>query len=107
MTHIKKTYLTYAVALGILAILQACKQQPDYKKTRQQVVDIHDTIMNEDGKLMADQSALKNMIKPASLVGLKKAYSIDTAAEKAKATVLIHRLDSVSNAMSDWMGQFN
>lgn len=95
------------IALCFLAIFQSCKQQPDYKKIRQQVVNIHDTIMNEDGRLMTDRSMLKSLITPATLIELKKAYHIDTTAEKAKATALIHRLDSVSNAMSDWMNRFN
>ena len=107
MTRSQKTYLTSILALSVLTTFQACKQQPDYKAIRQQVVNIHDTIMKEDGKLMADQSMLKSMIGPASLIELKKAYNIDTATEKAKAGELIHRLDSVSNAMSDWMNQFN
>src|ERR1700761_7915573 len=107
MTRSQKTYLTSILAFSVLTTFQACKQQPDYKAIRQQVVSIHDTIMKEDGKLMADQSILKSMIAPASLIELKKAYNIDTAAEKAKAGELIHRLDSVSNAMSDWMNQFN
>jgi hypothetical protein len=106
MIHIQKNYLVYTTA--ILGLLAACKQQPDYKAIRQQVVNIHDTIMKEDGKLMSDQSMLKSMIMPASLVELKKAYmGMDTAAEKAKATMLIRRLDSVSNAMGDWMNQFD
>lgn len=108
MTHIKKTgFISTVAVLCALAAFQACKQQPNYKAIRQQVVNVHDTIMSEDGKLMADQSMLKSMITPASLTALKKAYDIDTAAEKLKATTLIHRLDSVSNAMSDWMNQFN
>jgi hypothetical protein len=108
MTHIKKTHNTYIIAsLFVLAIFPSCKQQPDYKAIRQQVVNVHDTIMKEDGKLMADESMLKSMITPARLTNLQKGYNIDTAAEKIKATALIHRLDSVSDAMSDWMGQFN
>lgn len=105
MKSIKLKY-TLLTVISIL-IFQACKQPTDYKAIRKEIINIHDTIMNEDGKLMADQSMLKSMIAPASLAELKKAYNIDTTAEKQKATTLIHRLDSVSNAMSDWMGQFN
>jgi len=109
MIRTKKITISCAAAtFSILTIFQACKQQPDYKAIRQQVVNIHDTIMNEDGKLMADKSLLKSMITPVSLNELKTAYTnIDTVAEKAKASTLIHQLDSVSNAMSDWMNQFN
>lgn len=95
-------------AAACLLTIQACKQHADYKAIRNEIINIHDTIMNEDGKLMADQSMLKSLIAPANLTALKKAdNSMDTAAEKLKATKLINRLDSVSNAMSDWMGKFN
>jgi hypothetical protein len=106
MKHIKTKYILPA-AVCLLAF-QACKQQVDYKAIRKEIINIHDTIMNEDGKLMADQSMLKSMIAPASLAALKKANNgMDTTTEKLKATTLIRRLDSVSNAMSDWMGKFN
>lgn len=106
MKYIKTKYILPA-AICLLSF-QACKQQADYKAVRKEIINIHDTIMNEDGKLMADESMLKSMIAPASLTALKKANNgMDTAAEKLKATTLIHRLDSVSNAMSDWMGKFN
>lgn len=109
MTHIKNTNPILPLAvLYIIVMFQACKQQPDYKAIRQQVVSVHDSIMSEDGKLMADQSMLKSMITPVSLAELKKDNNItDTAAEKMRAMALIHRLDSISNAMSDWMSRFN
>jgi hypothetical protein len=103
----KPVFILLAI-LSVVPALQACKHKPDYKAIRQQVVDVHDSIMREDEVLMSDKAKLRGLGTPAGLKNLKlEMPALDTSDEKAKITTLTIQLDSVSNAMSDWMATFN
>jgi hypothetical protein len=104
----KKSTINLFAALGLVLILQACNQQPAYKAVRGKVIALHDRLMGEDGLAMNSKAKLKALETPAALQTVKTSRpQTDTAMEKVQVKTMITRIDSVSNAMSDWMSQFN
>jgi len=105
---IKQSTFNLFIALSAILLLQACNNQPAYKAARDQVINLHDELMGDDGLAMTNKARLKAIATPAALQNLKITQpQTDTAMEKAHITAMIKQLDSVSNAMSDWMNQFN
>jgi len=104
---IKQSTINLFAVLSFILLLQACNHQPDYKAARDQV-NLHDELMGDDGRAMNDKAKLKSLATPSALHNLKSTQpQTDTATEKTHITTMIKQLDSVSNAMSDWMSQFN
>ena len=104
---IKRSTINLFAATGVILLLQACSHQPDYKAARDQVINLHDKLMDDDGLAVNDKLKLKSLATPAALQNLKTAQpQTDTVVEKTHITSMIKHLDSVSNAMSDWMNQF-
>lgn len=91
---------------ALTAAIFSCKQGPDYKAVRDEVVRIHDSVMLNTEKAYLNKRRLDTLV--TNLDSLKKVQSaIDTSAEKQKMNKLRARLEDADNQMSDWMHQFN
>ena len=98
------------IRLGILILsivfIYACKAEPDYKVTRQQVMDLHDKLMIDGEIAIRNKMALDTLaIKDLSDLRTKQP-SIDTAKEKKLILELIGRLNAADEHMMDWMNKF-
>jgi hypothetical protein len=95
-----------AFILVIAALWFGCKNEPDYKVVRQQVMDHHDQLMI-DGEI-----AIKNKMQLDTLSneGLKKLKlvdpTLDTLKEKQQIASLIQMLNKADEHMMDWMHDF-
>lgn len=92
-----KTKILLAV-LCLTGALYACSNnQDEEKKQLNEILAVHDKVMNES------ELAVKNKTQLDSLV---KKYNPDTA-KTNKPAALSKQLDDADNAMENWMHQFN
>ena len=83
----------------------SCKQQSDYKASRDEVIKVHDVVMADQGKVVDQQLKLENMLKNMS--ALKAQYpDIDTIKEKDSIIVVRDKLNVAEEAMNSWMHNF-
>ena len=83
----------------------ACKQQADYKATRDQVIKVHDVVMADHGKVVDQQLKLGEMLKNMSAVKANNPQ-LDTLKEKDSIAVVRDRLNVAEEAMNTWMHEF-
>lgn len=101
-----KHLLKLTPTLSLAVLILSCNNSPDYKETRQQVMELHDKLMI-DGEI-----AVKNKMKLDTLskYGLKKFkladQKLDTITEKQHIAVLIDKLNEADERMMDWMHEF-
>jgi hypothetical protein len=90
-----------------LALITACKNKPDYKTARKQVLDLHDKIMNEGGFAENDEIKFDALLK-SGLKQLKlKQPTLDTAAARTQITTLNKKLGTGDEQMENWMHAYN
>ncbi|MGN7203996.1 hypothetical protein ACTHQF_06960 [Pedobacter sp. SAFR-022] len=85
--------------------LSSCKQQADYKASRDEVIEVHDVVMADHGKVVDQQLKLNGMLKDLSALKLKNP-DIDTLKEKDSITIVRDRLNVAEEAMNTWMHEF-
>lgn len=89
----------------LILAFASCKQQLDYKATRDEVIKVHDVVMADHGKVVDQQLKLEEMLKNMS--ALKAQHSeIDTIKEKDSITAVRDRLNVAEEAMNTWMHEF-
>ncbi|GAA4336435.1 hypothetical protein GCM10023149_45210 [Mucilaginibacter gynuensis] len=104
-----KLFKNHIIATLILAaaLLQACTNEPDYKESRQKVLDLHDKIMIDGERAMNNKMKLDTLAQ-TGLSALKKAQpATDTIAIKQQIAVLVKDLDAADDEMNNWMHAFN
>lgn len=90
----------------ILALAFAsCKQQADYKASRDEVIKVHDVVMADQGKVVDQQLKLGGMLKNLSAIKASNPQ-IDTIKEKDSITIVRDRLNVAEEAMNTWMHEF-
>ncbi|WP_343522618.1 hypothetical protein [Pedobacter sp.] len=97
-----------AAAMLTLGVVMAigCKNEPDYKVFRQEVMDLHDKVMEDGEKAVKNRMALDTLSK-IKLKEIKMGRpDLDTAEEKNKINLLIARLTKADDNMMDWMHAF-
>ncbi|SDF73976.1 hypothetical protein SAMN05421827_101376 [Pedobacter terrae] len=88
--------------LGLLTVFFiACKTEPDAKAVRQEVLNIHDKLMNDGEKVIRNKMKLDTL-----LVSNRIKLSPDSAALKQKIVSLITQLNAADEKMMDWMHFF-
>lgn len=85
--------------------LASCKQQADYKASRDEVIKVHDVVMADHGKVVDQQLKLNDMLKDLSALKLKNP-DIDTLKVKDSITIVRDRLNVAEEAMNTWMHEF-
>ena len=89
----------------LILAFASCKQQLDYKATRDEVIKVHDVVMADHGKVVDQQLKLEEMLKNMS--ALKAQHSeIDTIKEKDSITAVRDQLNVAEEAMNTWMHEF-
>jgi len=97
----KKITLVCFLTLGLLA----CKNGPDYKVVRKEVLDAHDKVMLDGEVAITNKMKLDTLA--ASLDSLVKIKVIsDTLVERQKITALQAELNHADEQMNDWMHNF-
>ncbi|WP_207533082.1 hypothetical protein [Desertivirga arenae] len=87
-------------------IIFACKQEPDYKTVRDEVVSIHDSVMVNTEKAYLNKRRLDTLVN--QLDSLRETLpSLDTVVEKQNMNKLRTQLEDADSRMSDWMHKFN
>jgi hypothetical protein len=76
----------------------SCKQQADYKETRDEVIKVHDVVMAYHGRVVDQQLKLGEMLKNMSAVKANN-LQLDTLKEKDSITVVRDRLNVAEEAM--------
>lgn len=103
----KKTILCLGAGMLVLA---ACNnggnEASEIDQLRQEAIAVHDEIMPQVSAF--DRNTVKIDSLLASLPQLKEAYpDIDTAQTRTELTVLKNRLEQATDAMMDWMTEFD
>ncbi|NTE04626.1 hypothetical protein G6M26_30225 [Agrobacterium tumefaciens] len=82
----------------IVFLFNACKTEPDSKAVKKEVLNLHDKLMIDGGKVMSNKMRLDSVLKYGKMKSPE-----DTADLKA----LITRLNQADENMMDWMHAFN
>ncbi|WP_207420463.1 hypothetical protein [Desertivirga brevis] len=95
-------FLISAFATAVVS----CKQGPDYKTIRDEVVSIHDSVMINTEKAYLNKRKLDTLV--TRLDSIKKGRpALDTITEKQTMNKLRSQLEDADDQMSDWMHKFN
>lgn len=89
----------------LILAFASCKQQSDYKASRDEVIKVHDVVMADHGKVVDQQLKLEEMLKNMSALKAQHA-EIDTIKEKDSITAVRDRLNVAEEAMNTWMHEF-
>lgn len=81
----------------IVFLFNACKTEPDSKAVKKEVLNLHDKLMIDGGKVMSNKMRLDSVLKSGKMKSPE-----DTADLKA----LITRLNQADENMMDWMHGF-
>ena len=102
MTNISK----FLIGLVLISVIgMSCSQQADYKVQRDKVIELHDEVMADQGRIVANQMKLDTMLN--SLSKLKVSHpKVDTLVEKDSIRLLIDRLTKSEERMNQWMHEF-
>ncbi|MFW0715545.1 hypothetical protein [Pedobacter sp. N23S346] len=92
----KKT-ITLGLCL-IVFLFNACKTEPNSKAVKKEVLNLHDKLMIDGGKVMSNKMKLDSVLK---------SNKIKSPEEAAKITALISSLNKADEGMMDWMHLFN
>lgn len=83
----------------------ACKQQADYKTVRDEVIKLHDVVMEDQGRILRNQMRTKDLLK--NMMTIKVQFpATDTLEEKVALTGLLKNLNDAEESMNDWMHEF-
>jgi len=95
----------YFLLIGLI-LIGSCKNEPDYKVVRQEVMDIHDKIMVDGERAIKNKMVLDTLSK-TKLKELNQAHpELDTLAEKIQIAKLVEKLSQADEMMMDWMHEF-
>lgn len=86
-------------------VFASCKQQADYKASRDEVIKVHDVVMADQGKVVDQQLKLGDMLKNLSAIKASNPQ-IDTIKEKDSIILVRDRLNVAEEAMNTWMHEF-
>ncbi|TFF39726.1 hypothetical protein [Mucilaginibacter psychrotolerans] len=100
-----KKKIKYLLIVTTLAF-SACKNEPDYKIVRQQVLDHHDQIMIGSEKAMNNKMQLDTLAKYGLAKFKQQQPALDTTAELQQIHLLIKKLNKADDRMSEWMQNF-
>jgi hypothetical protein len=90
---------------AIAALLFGCKPAANYKSIREEVIQLHDSVMADTEIAYRNKRHLDTLA--ASLDSLSKVNpSLDTIKEKEQMTILGLKLDTAEAEMEDWMHKF-
>ncbi|GGE65181.1 hypothetical protein EV200_106160 [Pedobacter psychrotolerans] len=90
---------TIILALCLIVFLfSACKTEPDSKAVKKEVLNLHDKLMIDGGKVMSNKMKLDSILKSSKLKSPEEAVKIRT---------LISSLSQADESMMDWMHLFN
>jgi mitochondrial fission protein ELM1 len=92
------------ISMLVLAFA-SCKQQADYKASRDEVIKVHDVVMADQGKVVDQQLRLSEMLKNMAAVKAQNPQ-IDTLVEKDSIIIVRDRLNVAEEAMNTWMHEF-
>jgi hypothetical protein len=101
----RKTFYVRMVLSAV--VLQSCTSEPDYKEVRQEVIEIHDKLMAEDGQVTANRMKLDTLSQAGPAAFQAGVRDANTAQVRKELAGLRSRLKSAEDEMSDWMHQFN
>ncbi|MFD2287791.1 hypothetical protein GJU39_16320 [Pedobacter petrophilus] len=82
----------------IIFLFSACKTAPDSKAVKKEVLNIHDKLMIDGGKVMSNKMKLDSVLK---------SDKIKSPQDSAKVADLIMSLNKADERMMDWMHLFN
>ncbi|GGE38830.1 hypothetical protein GCM10011413_00470 [Pedobacter psychrotolerans] len=83
-----------------------CNNETDYKVIRQEVVDLHNKVM-EDGEIASKNRLMLDTLSRIGLKAFKDTQpGIDTITEQKNIAILIGKLDQVDQDMMKWMQEF-
>jgi hypothetical protein len=98
--------MTKISGIFMLALVFAsCKQQADYKASRDEVIKVHDVVMADQGKVVDQQLKLGDMLKNLSAIKASNPQ-IDTIKEKDSIILVRDRLNVAEESMNTWMHEF-
>jgi GTPase involved in cell partitioning and DNA repair len=88
-----------------MLVFSACKQEEDYKKVRDEVMDFHDEVMNDNGHIVNNQMKLDTLLH--QLKSIKTQFpAMDTLQEAVMIKSIIKELNHAEELMNDWMHKF-
>lgn len=98
--------ILFAVVAGcFISCNQGSAQKKDYKAVRDEVMEFHDVVMADHGRVVKNQMILDTMIKSMKELELKFP-DVDTIKEKDTISGLITSLSAAEESMNDWMHTF-
>lgn len=107
MRNLFKTYATSWILVALcLSIFLGCNNEPDYKVIRQEVVDLHNKVM-EDGEMASKNRLMLDTLSRIRLKAFKVTQpSIDTITEQKTIVKLTAKLNQTDQDMMKWMQDF-
>lgn len=98
----KKTLLIVLAVSGIAA----CKPRQDAGNVKNETMKLHDEVMADHGKIVANQMRIDTLLK--EMKTLKQLFpAIDTLQEKTTLTITLNNLFKAEESMNNWMHNFN
>jgi hypothetical protein len=91
-----KNSITIGFCLIVL-LLSACKTEPDAKAIKKEVLNIHDKLMMDGGKVMTNKMKLDSVLK---------SDKIKSPQDSLNVANLITSLNQADERMMDWMHGF-
>ncbi|MCX2429972.1 hypothetical protein [Pedobacter sp. GR22-10] len=89
-----------------ISMFLGCTNEPDYKVIRQEVVDLHNKVM-EDGEMASKYRLMLDTLSRTGLKGIRITQpGIDTTAEQKNIAILNTKLNQVDQDMMKWMQDF-
>jgi hypothetical protein len=83
----------------------ACNSKTDYKVERDKVIQLHDVVMEDQGKVVDNQMKLDTILK--NLKDLKLKFPlVDTLKEKDSLKAVVAALAHSEDQMNTWMHEF-
>jgi len=89
-----------SITLGfclIVLLFNACKTEPDAKAIKKEVLNIHDKLMMDGGKVMTNKMKLDSVLKSDKIKSLQDSLNVAN---------LITSLNQADECMMDWMHGF-
>lgn len=93
------------ILLLLVAMIAACQQEEDYKKVRDEVMSFHDKVMNDNGRIVANQMKLDTILRQLKLLKVRFP-DVDTLQEAVAIKDIIKELSHAEDLMNDWMHNF-
>ncbi|WP_256006112.1 hypothetical protein [Pedobacter deserti] len=99
-------FIKIMTAIVLVAAISACgSQEGDYKAERQKVIEYHDIVMADHGKVVGNQRKIQALLN--DLKSLKASHPmLDTIKEKDSMDLILQHLLDAEESMNDWMHEF-